>query len=223
MGHVQGRDARAPEDEAKLVNELLAQGAIKRGQRLVEHQQARPGSKGACQRDALLFAAREFCDLPTLKALKVHGIKHFRDTLRDGGTRPVLHAWAKCDIPEHIEVRKEGVVLEDEAKVAQVCRRWSEITTVPKHGAGFREVQAGNELQDRRLPATRCPKQADRLIAADSKRNPAQQRLSLIALDDFPEFQQQNSAAPGRRAFSITRMPAVVMTIRMVAMAIAWP
>jgi hypothetical protein len=57
MGDVQRGDAEIALERPKLAAQLLAQGCVKIGERLVEKQNARFRHQSACQRDTLLLAA----------------------------------------------------------------------------------------------------------------------------------------------------------------------
>ncbi len=52
------------QDFAQLQHQVLAQRAVQRAERLVQHQQVREGRQRARQRDALRFTAREGIDIP---------------------------------------------------------------------------------------------------------------------------------------------------------------
>ena len=92
VSDIQGCHADPFQDDAQIGHQALAQGAIERSQRFVQQEQARSGSERTCQRDTLLFAARQLVDSTVPMTLQVNQGQHLPDPLRDLARGQLLHA-----------------------------------------------------------------------------------------------------------------------------------
>ena len=99
-------DAGGLEDRAHVLRQPLAQVDVEAGERLVEQQQLRPRRQRACQRDALLLAARQLvrgrCAV-CAKPDQIEQLVHARVGL--GALDP---AQTEGDVGRHAEVREQA-------------------------------------------------------------------------------------------------------------------
>ena len=121
VGHEQDREAEADEERAQLGDEPLAERAVERAERLVEHEQARRGRERAGERDALLLAARELGDPAVLEAGESDERERRRARARRLRRADAAASAARTrTLPEHVAVREQRVVLEHEPEPAPV-------------------------------------------------------------------------------------------------------
>ena len=133
------------EDAAEVVEEPIAEPAIERSERLVQQENARLGSEGARERNALLLATRQRPHRAPLEPdeadqlQKLSGARFYR--LR----RVAAHPESERDVAEDVAVRKERVVLEDEADPTPV--RWDvrEILSVEQDSTQIGSLKAGDD------------------------------------------------------------------------------
>jgi hypothetical protein len=87
---------------------------------------------------------------------------------------PWQHAQAEADIVEHVHVAKERVVLEHEPNVTLLHGKLQRVLAVEQHAPEGRNVEAGENPEQRRLAGARRSKQRHQLAGFDIERNPVQ-------------------------------------------------
>ena len=96
---------------------------IERSERLVQQENARLGSEGARERNALLLATRQRPDRAPLEPGEADELEKLTVRARFYRLRRVAaHPESERDVAEDVAVREERVVLEDEADPTPV--RW---------------------------------------------------------------------------------------------------
>ena len=143
----------------------LAELRVKGAERLVEQQHGRLEDQGPRQGDALLLAARELRGLALLVARELDELERLADALRISRLRSFRAPEPEGDVVEDVQVREEGVVLEDAVDVALVRRRLGDVGAVQEDLAGGRLLEAGDHAQGRGLPAAGRPEQREELAA----------------------------------------------------------
>ncbi len=169
---------------ARSSEQAIAEAPIERSERLVEEQHTRLGCERACERDPLLLATRERPDGASLEAREPDELEELGRACGDRVVRVAAHAQAECDVPEHVAVREEGVVLEDEPDAPAIRRRPSEVDSVQQHAPCVGHVQAGDHPQQRRLAGAARPQHGDDLSVGDAERRTVENGLVVEPHDD---------------------------------------
>ena len=168
MGDIYERNAHLLLDAFQFDLHILAQLQIQRGQRLVQKQDLGPVHQGAGDGHALLLTTGEGVGLAVLETLEVDDLKHLHDPLIDlllgdlhlllaggiAGIRAALHPQTERDIFVHIQVREQGVLLEDGVDLALIGRNVINPHTVKQDIAGCRRHKAANDPQRGALTAS---------------------------------------------------------------------
>ena len=153
-------------------------------ERLVEEEESRLGRECPSERDALLLAARERSDGAPLEAGEPDELEELGRALDDRVVRIAAHPQAECDVPEHVAMREEGVILEDEPDAAAIRRRPGEFDPVQQHTTGIGYLQAGDHPQQRRLARAARPEHGDDLPVGDVQRRTVEDGPAVEAHDD---------------------------------------
>ena len=106
VGHEQDRQAEAREQRTQFGHQPVAQGAVERAERFVEHQQTRLRGEGAGKGDALLLTARQLRDAAGAEAVEADERKRFAARVsasvrpspcmrRPNATFPTTSRWGK--------------------------------------------------------------------------------------------------------------------------------
>ena len=111
MGDVHERDADLCLDPLELDLHLSAELEVQGPERLVEEEHVGLVDERARNRDALLLAARELSRLAPRHGAELHELEHVLDVLLD--ILDAATAQAERDVLEDVEVREQGVRLED--------------------------------------------------------------------------------------------------------------
>ena len=110
------------EDPAEVVEEPIAQSSIERSEGLVQQEDARLGSQRASERNALPLATRQRPHCAPLEPNKAHQLEKLSGARFCRLRRVAAHPEPEREVAEDVAVRKERVVLEDEADPTPV--RW---------------------------------------------------------------------------------------------------
>jgi len=158
-----------------LVREALAQVDVEAGERLVEQQQARRRRQRACQRHALLLAAREFVRSARRGARQPDEFEHALHAPAPFGARQA--GQAEGDVVAHVQVRKQRVVLEHHADAPQLGRavraagRPREHLVLDRDTPGRDRLEPRDGAQQRSLAAARRTDQRADLAARKAERH----------------------------------------------------
>jgi len=169
---------------------LAAQLAVKGGKRFVEQQNPGIVDKGARERDALLLSAGHFPDaafLVTAEAYQFQGAVDRTRNLGSGQLRALLFQ-AVGDIAGHIEVRKQGIVLEDHVHRALVGRHRVDRHAFQPDFAVAWLFEAGNHAQSRCLAAARRAEKGQEFPGQDAQVDGVGGDHIAIPFRDIAEF-----------------------------------
>ena len=128
---------------------LLVEGA----ERLVQENEARLHDERAGDADALPHAARQLRRPRRGEGLEPHELDGVIDATPNLGRLCASTAQPECDVVPHAEPREGRVVLEDDADARR--NRALHRAAFERHGAAARQRQAGDDVEQRRLAATR--------------------------------------------------------------------
>ena len=171
VGHHDRRDAEPPLQRLDLRAQGDTHARVERRQRLVEQQQRRRRGHRACQRHALLLAARELGGI----AIAVTGEADERQQLvhprRDALARDVAAREAIADVAGDAEVGEQRIGLEHDAVVALARGQPGHVAPGHPHGPEVLPLETRDDPQQRRLAAAARPEEADELAVADLERH----------------------------------------------------
>jgi hypothetical protein len=127
MRHVQEADPELPLKALQFAAHMLAQEGIERRQGLIEEEDLRTGDQCACQRDALLLAARHLPRQALGEAAHLDKVKEFARPLAPRGLGHSADLKTVSDVVDGRHMGKEGVVLEHHRRSARARRRIGDV------------------------------------------------------------------------------------------------
>src|SRR6188508_466194 len=141
VGHEDERDPDLTLDPLELDLHLLAELQVEGTEWLVEEEDLRVIHQSACERNALLLAARELARLALLVAGQLDKVEHEPDLVADLVRRRLAATESEGDVLEDAEVREERVVLEDGVRRALEGRQIGDVLVAEEDpsGRGFLE------------------------------------------------------------------------------------
>ena len=198
VGHAQGfllivrnedeGDAGGLLDVFELLLHVLAQLEVERGERLVEQQHLRPPHQGAGDRHALLLAAGEAGHAALLEALEGHEREHLVHALIDLRLRDLFLAQRESHVFKHVQMREQGVALEDRVDVALVRRNASDLLAHEDDLALVGGLEAADDAQRGRLAAAGGAEQRQKLVVVDIQIDMIQHQFPVKGLGHASEF-----------------------------------
>jgi hypothetical protein len=153
VGDIEGRGAAGLLHVADQPAHVVTQAGVEIGQGLVEQQEPRLDDQRAGQRHALLLAARQLARQAVLEPDKLHLLEHLAHAALALGLAAFAKEQAIADVLRHVEMGKQGVVLEDDAEVALAGRRCEDADAVGADVAIIGIDEARDAAQGRRLAA----------------------------------------------------------------------
>ena len=204
MGHVDEGDAHLLLDALELDLHILAELQVQGTQRLVQKQHLGPVHQSPGDGHPLLLAAGEGVGLAVLKALEADDLQHFHDPLVDLllgnfylplsggviGVRPPLHPQAERNIFIDVQVRKQGVFLENGIDLPLIGRNVINPHTVEQDVSGRRSREAANDPQRGGLTAPAGSEQCEEFLVIDIKIDVIQYRFIVVHHAEIPQANQ---------------------------------
>ena len=95
----------------------------------------------------MLLATRERPDGASLEAREPDELEEVSRARRDRVVRVTAHAQAERDVPEHVAVREERMILEDEPDPPAMRRRPGEVDSVQEDAPCVGQLEAGDHPQ----------------------------------------------------------------------------
>ena len=182
VGDKEAGDAELALDVADLAAQFLAQFGVQVGEWLIQEQDRRFDHQCPRQRYPLLLTAGELTDAPlavVLEANQRQGPFHslLRFELRHAG-----HLQSENNVVEDVEMRKEGVVLEDDAHPAPIGRQRRDGTSRQGDRARGRRDKSGNHAQRRCFAAPGGAEQGNEFPFGDVKRDAVDHCRCVVGL-----------------------------------------
>src|SRR5512140_1801163 len=143
------------EERLELGPHLFAQEGDADRERSVHQVEAGTPDERASQGHALLVAPRRLRRVAREEIFQSEELRGLGGAPRDRVRGEAPHLEGEREVSRHGEVRVERVILEDEADVAGRRRDSVERPAVEREAPRRRALEAGNEAQERRLPAAR--------------------------------------------------------------------
>src|SRR5690606_10602725 len=209
------------QDLVDLGEEPLAEVAIERPQRFVEHEESRFRSEGPGQGDPLLLTTRQAVDLAgpePRQADHLQGRLHPPVDVLDA-----LHPQSEGDVGGDVEMGEEGIALEHQAETAAVGGNTHHGSAIPQDVARGDLDKAGDRPQERGLARARRSEDPDDLPVGHAEVDSVEDRLAVEHDHQLPDLQHQNLPISPTRARSIQRTVAAVNAASTTASAIAMP
>ena len=153
VGDVHRGGAEGAQDAPYVADEPIVQVGVEGPERLVEEHHARAGGECSRQGDALGLATGQGGHVPPLEARQPDECQQLGDARSDGAARHPRRSEPVGDVVVDVEVREQHVVLEHETDAASMGRLGGHVEPVDRHRAVRRHEQAGDDAEQRRLPA----------------------------------------------------------------------
>ena len=188
MGHHQGGHAQVLLQLPDFGAQAHAFDRVERRQRLVEQQQVGLGRQRARQGDALLLAARELGRVFVLAAGQSDQPEHLVDALLEGLAAGAPLIESVGHVLADIQVRKQGIGLEDDTVVARGRRQPGDVAARMQDLPAVLPLEAGNRAQQGGLAAARGTEQDQEFAALDRELDVVQGREAaelLVQASDF--------------------------------------
>ena len=152
-------------DALDVAVEVLAGQGVQRGEGFVHEQHAGVGGQSSGEGDALLHAAREFMNVGAFEFFQSNEVEVvFGNLLAFLGIQARLEPEAEEDIAHDIQPREKRVLLEHDHAVATGA---GDVFAVGQNLSTVRLVEAGDEVQERRLAAAAGADEAEEFTLAD--------------------------------------------------------
>ena len=177
MSHINERYAELAVHFLELDLHVLAHLQVKGGKRLVKEQHLRLVYDGSGYGYALLLTARQRVHIPVLIVGHAHHLQHLPHAFVDLGLRHLLELQTESDVVIHIQMREQGVTLEDGVDRPFVRRHISDVRTVYKYFSGVRGAEACDHTQERGLSAARRTEEGQELALLDRNAHIVQDAL----------------------------------------------
>ena len=139
--------------------QLDSYARVERPERLIQQQHAGPGRQGARERHPLPLAAGKLRRLPAPVIAQLHQVEQLVHALADLARGQPPHAQPKGDVLVDGQVLEERMTLEDESHLALLDRHPCALPAVEEYPACVRDLQTGNEAQQRGLSGARRAEQ----------------------------------------------------------------
>ena len=171
MRHVDARDAEALLELPDVDAHLLAELRVEVRERFVEEEDGRLHHDGARKRHPLLLPSGELAWLAFLQPLQPDEFHDAFGPLADLLLAQIFQLQAEGDVVAHVEVREDGVRLEDHRRVplvrCDVVHPPLAEEDAPRSGV----LEAREHPEERRLAAPRGAEEGDQLAVVDLQRD----------------------------------------------------
>ena len=142
-----------------LVAHLAAQAVVQVGQRLVQQHHLRLQHQRTGQRHAVFLAAGQLAHQPLPEAAQAHHLQHRGGALACAALVQARGGEAEAHVAQHVQVREQGIVLEQQADVAVLGVLVRHVAPADEDAAGRGFLQPRGHAQQRGLAAARRPQQ----------------------------------------------------------------
>ena len=187
MGHVDDGRVEILVEPLDFGSHLHAQLGIEVGQRLVHQEDGRIADKGAAQRDTLLLAARQLSGLALEKVGDVEHARRVAHLLVDFGRRQPAHLQREGEVLVNRLVGIERVVLEHHRDVPVLGIEIIDHAVADDDVAAGNRNEPGDQIEGRRLAASRRADQGDELSVVDGQRYVVDGIERAVGLDEIFE------------------------------------
>src|SRR6266404_3683075 len=186
-------DADFALESFQLALHLLAEVGVEGGKRLVQEQELRAIDERAGECDALLLAAAERGGTSGGEADHFHHAESLFNAARDFRFRGGLDAQSVSDVFADVQVRKEGVNLEDGIHAALVGRERIEALVAHPDFAGGGLFETGNEAEKRGLARAALAEESKKFASGDSQRDILEDLGGAETFRHAADFQKRGS------------------------------
>ena len=189
-------DLQVHELELRLLAQLLVEG----GERLVQEQHLRPFRQRAGERDALALSAGQLLGIAGSEAFELHEPQRLVDARGDLLFREAVLPEAEGDVARDAQVREQGVGLKHHVHGPPIGRHAGQVLAGEQDAALRRNLEAGEDAQQRAFSTPGRPKQAEELALEDAEGEIIDGGDAAEMFADVLEADQGNGGgiAPGR-------------------------
>jgi hypothetical protein len=176
-----GGEAEAPLQPLDLDLHVEAEGAVQRGEGLVQQQDGRLRRQRPCQGHALLLPPGKLPRPPVPQRRELHHFQQLRHARGNAGARLAAGAGPVCDVVRHRHVREKGVVLEHDADAPAVGRQHVHRGAVDQHLPRRWPDEARDAPQQGGLPAAGRAEQRQHLARPGGQAHRVQRGEGAVA------------------------------------------
>ncbi len=169
VGDVEEGDAEVALESAEFDLKLLAELEIEGGERFVEEQDPGSVDERPGEGDALLLAAGQLVGATSREIADLDEGHGFVDAAVEFGTGHALHAQPEGEVVADVEMREEGVGLEDGVDGAPVGGDGKGVEAVEPELTGVGEVESGDEAEEGGLAAAGGAEEGEELAGGDGE------------------------------------------------------
>ncbi len=175
VGDVQDRDVRQLAVQPGQFGEHPgAEAGVEGGERFVQEQHAGADGEGAGDRDALLLAAGEFAGVPVGVRGHADEFEGLGDPAGDLGLRGAVGLEPEGHVVLDLEVREEGVTLDDHADAAPVRGQGGDVPAAEEDPPGGGPDEPGDGTQRGGLAGSGGPEEGHHLAGFDGEVEPVE-------------------------------------------------
>lgn len=132
---------------------MHTQFGIQVGKRFIEQQNAGMHYQGTYQRHTLLLPSRHLRGNTVGKVIHLHQLQGFMHSIFNLSLGTLLQLQSVSDIVRYIQVRKQGIVLENHTDIAFIGSQGRDIILTYENPAVRRGFESRNHSQDSSLAA----------------------------------------------------------------------
>ena len=188
MGHENEGDSRGFLDFFQFLLHILAKLQVQRAQRLIQKKNLRFVDQRPGDCNTLLLTAGQAGDTAVGKAGQHNHVQHFIDLLLDLLFGQLSLPQGEGDVFKHIQVREQGVFLEDRIDVALVGRDIVDAFSHENHIALIRVDKAADDSQGCSFSAAGGAQKGNKLIVMNIQTDIVQNCLSVKGFGDVFQF-----------------------------------
>ena len=163
---------------------------VEAAERLIQQEHARPLDQRLRDRDALTLAAAHHVDAALQQFADAEELGRDRDAVVDRRLRHLPQPQREGDVLVDVEVRIEPDRLEHHRHVAALGRNVGDVLRTEEYPPGARHLDAGDDVERRRLPAPGRPQQHQQLLRPDLEIEPSK---NLDAADGLADLLQADT------------------------------
>ena len=190
VGHVDEGDAQLLLHALQFHLHLLAELQVEGAQGFVEKQDLGLVHQGSGDGHPLLLAAGELVDPALAVTLQVHQLQHGLHLLFDLLLGGLLDPKAEGDVVEDVQVREQGVLLEDGVDLPLVGGYLGDVRAVHQNLARGGHDEARDEPQHGGLAAAGRAEERQKLPVVDVQVHVVQSEIPVVLLGNVPQLDQ---------------------------------
>jgi hypothetical protein len=211
VGHEHAGQPHAVVQLAKPATQLLAHLGVERAERLVEQEDPGLDGERPGERHPLALAAGQLARIALRQPFQLHEVQQVHDLVPDLRLRCALPARLDPQAEGHVledgHVPEQGVVLEYEADLPLADMAGAGVLAVEQDGALGRELEPGDDPEQRGLARPGRAEQGDQLARADPEVDAGERREAIETLGDLADIDGHGLKPPAHRRAATSSAP----------------